>query len=204
MDAKLSKGQQTRTQLVDAALQQFAANGYHGASMRQIADAAGLAVGGIYNHFSSKEEILKAVILEYHPLNIILPSLAEAQGETLEDLLRNAVQRFMQTLTTRPELLNIFMIELLEFQGAHLAELFDALWPKALAFAQRLANVDARLRPLPPLAMMRILLGALLGFYVTGTLLSKLPTPQAQQLGGVDELVTVLAHGLLLPDVQEG
>jgi len=194
---KGNKSQQTRERLIEAALQQFAANGYHGASMRQIAEAAGLAVGGIYNHFSGKEEMLKAVILTYHPLNIILPDLAKAEGETLETFLHNATCQFMNVLTKQPTLLNIFMIELLEFEGVHLPELLAVLWPKALAFAHRLVALDARLRPLPPVAIVRIFLGALLGFYVTGALLSKLPQPQAQQIGTVDDLVTVLVHGFL-------
>ena len=75
METKVSKGQQTRDRLIEAALQQFTATGYHGASMRQIAEAAGVAVGGIYNHFASKEEMLKAVVLAYHPLNLIAPRL---------------------------------------------------------------------------------------------------------------------------------
>lgn len=197
---KGNKGQQTRERVMEAALQQFATSGYHGASMRQIADTAGIAVGGIYNHFGSKEAILRAVILAYHPLSIILPSLAKTEGETLEALLRNATHQFMFVLTNRPVLLNIFMIELLEFEGAHLPELFETLGPKAVIFAQRLTAIDTRLRRLPPLTIGRIFLGALLGFYVSGVLLSKLPAPQSQQIGTIDDLVTVLVHGLLQED----
>lgn len=199
MDTKVTKGQQTRERLIEAALQQFTATGYHGASMRQIAEAAGVAVGGIYNHFSSKEEILKAVILAYHPVNIILPTLAKTEGETLEEFLRDAATQLLNALTERPALLNIFMIELLEFEGAHLPELFEVLWPKVQIFTQRLITLDDRLRPLPPLTIVRLFLGSLIGFYITGGILSKLPMPQGQRIGTVDDLVTVLTHGLLSP-----
>ncbi len=197
MAIKPNKGQLTRDRLLEAALQQFTAHGYHGASMRQIADAAGVAVGGIYNHFSSKEEILKAVILAYHPINVVLPGLAKTEGATLEALLYNAATQFMNVLASRPELLNLFIIELFDFKGAHLPELFDALLPKVMTFTQRLVTVDARLRPLPPMTIIRIFIGTLLGFYISGMLLAKLPAPYAQQIGTVDDLVTILVYGLL-------
>lgn len=197
METKVTKGQQTRERLIEAALQQFTATGYHGASMRHIAEAAGVAVGSIYNHFSSKEEILKAVILAYHPLNIILPSLTKTEGETLEEFLRNAAHQLLNALAERPTLLNIFMLELLEFEGAHLPELFEVLWPKVQFFTQRLATLDDRLRPLPPMTVVRLFLGSLVGFYITGGILSKLSLPQGQQIGTIDDLVTVLTHGLL-------
>ncbi|MEZ4728347.1 MAG: TetR/AcrR family transcriptional regulator [Caldilineaceae bacterium] len=193
---KGSKGQQTRERLLEAALQQFVANGYHGASMRQIAESAGLALGGIYNHFSSKEEILKAVILAHHPINLILPALAQHEGTTLEDFLHSAASQMLAVLNNRPELFKVFMIELQEFEGAHMPVFFEAIGPKALGFAARLQALDERLRPLPPLTIIRLVLGALLGFYISGTLLSRLPAPYGQQIGTVDDLVTMLVHGL--------
>jgi len=204
MEIKGNKGQLTRERLLEAALQQFTAHGYHGASMRQIADAAGVAVGGIYNHFSSKEEILKAVILAYHPINLLLPGLAKSEGGTLEALLHNAATQFMAVLANRPELLNLFLIELFEFKGAHLPDLFDVLLPKVMTFSQRLVTVDPRLRSLPPMTIIRIFIGTLLGFYISGVVLNQLPAPYAQQLGTVDDLVTILVHGLLQHSDEHG
>ncbi len=197
MEIKGNKGQVTRERLLEAALQQFTDNGYHGTSMRQIAAAAEMAVGGIYNHFSSKEEILKAVILANHPVNLVLPSLAQTQGETLEALLCNMALQCMDALASRPEVLNLFIIEVVEFKGAHLPELFEVLFPQALGFAHRLVALEPRLRPISPVTMIRILIGTLFGFYVSGALLTKLPAPYAQQIGTVDDLVTILVHGLL-------
>jgi len=197
IEAKSDRGQQTRERLLEGALHLFATHGYHGASMRQIADAAGMAVGGIYNHFRSKEEILVAVILTWHPLQLIMPALAEAEGATLELFVHNAAQRFLTTFAERPELLRIFMIELFDFEGAHLPQLFEEMGPKAEIFTQRLAALDPRLRPLPPFAFLRIFLGTLIGFHIAGLLLRKLPAPHGQQIGAIDDLVTVLVHGLL-------
>lgn len=40
----------------------FSQIGYHGASMRMIAKEAGIAPSSIYNHYSGKESILRAIV----------------------------------------------------------------------------------------------------------------------------------------------
>src|SRR5512138_2178270 len=87
MSAKetVKKGEATRLAIEDAAIHLFLEQGYHATSMRQIADRAQLALGGIYNHFSSKEDIFEAIILDQHPYKKILPLILEAEGETAEE-----------------------------------------------------------------------------------------------------------------------
>jgi AcrR family transcriptional regulator len=53
-----------RQELLDAAARYFCAHGYDAASMRDIAAEAGILVGSIYHHFSSKEELFIEVFLE--------------------------------------------------------------------------------------------------------------------------------------------
>lgn len=54
-----------RRQLLDVALERFAANGYSGTSMEEIADAAGVTKPVLYQHFDSKRtlylELLRTV-----------------------------------------------------------------------------------------------------------------------------------------------
>ena len=49
--AQMLKGEHTRGSIINAAHSLFANQGYAATSMRQIAEEAGLALGGIYNHF---------------------------------------------------------------------------------------------------------------------------------------------------------
>ena len=46
-----------RRQLLDVALERFAANGFHRTSMEEIADAAGVTKPVLYQHFGSKREL---------------------------------------------------------------------------------------------------------------------------------------------------
>lgn len=197
-ETKLTKGQQTREQLIEAALHQFAANGYHGTSMRQIAEAAGVAVGGIYNHFASKEEILKAVILAYHPLTAVAPMLAELEGESFEALLRTVAHRFYALVKARPELLNVLFMELFECKGAHVPELAETLLPNVLTFAQRLHHLRPDIAAHPPLVALRLFLGALLGLVVTELFLTK-ALPTTTPLGTLDDALDLLFNGLRNP-----
>ena len=87
---KLTKGESTRLAIEDAALALFMEQGYHATSMRQIAERADLALGGIYNHFASKEDIFAAIIVDKHPYRKVLPIVLAAQGETVEEFFRNA------------------------------------------------------------------------------------------------------------------
>src|SRR3954451_2095782 len=53
----MTKGQQTRQKIVEAAAPIFNQRGYEGSSLNDLIYATGLKKGGIYRHFSSKEEL---------------------------------------------------------------------------------------------------------------------------------------------------
>ena len=52
----------TRQQLLVAAAEVFAARGYHGATVSQIAASAGYTTGAVYSNFASKEGLFLALI----------------------------------------------------------------------------------------------------------------------------------------------
>lgn len=54
-------GESRREALLDAAAAMFAAKGYDGTSIRDIAGAVGMLPGSLYYHFKSKEDLLIAV-----------------------------------------------------------------------------------------------------------------------------------------------
>ncbi|OKB67904.1 TetR family transcriptional regulator [Serratia marcescens] len=52
-----------REKIVDAALHSFTHKGFHQTSMRDIAQAAGVSVGNLYNHFAGKEALIGEIAL---------------------------------------------------------------------------------------------------------------------------------------------
>ncbi|QMV84478.1 TetR/AcrR family transcriptional regulator [Corynebacterium hindlerae] len=53
--------QQRREQIITAALQLFDARGYHATGMEHIAEVVGMRASSLYNHCSSKQEILQEI-----------------------------------------------------------------------------------------------------------------------------------------------
>lgn len=56
----MSKAQETRSRIIGQAAALFNQQGYAGASMSDLMRVTGLQKGGIYNHFSSKDELALA------------------------------------------------------------------------------------------------------------------------------------------------
>jgi AcrR family transcriptional regulator len=54
----------TRQRILEAARQRFAAGGFEASTTRDIADAAGIASGTLFNYFATKEAILAALAAE--------------------------------------------------------------------------------------------------------------------------------------------
>src|SRR4030088_3203913 len=56
-EVQVTKGEQTRREIVQKAAPLFNQKGYEGTSLSDLMKATGLQKGGIYRHFSSKEEL---------------------------------------------------------------------------------------------------------------------------------------------------
>jgi AcrR family transcriptional regulator len=68
-----TKGERTARRILDVAENLFAAHGYEGASLRMIAEGAGIREPGLYNHFANKQALYEAVL--YRALNPMAEAL---------------------------------------------------------------------------------------------------------------------------------
>ena len=194
--AAVTKGEATRARVVDVAYDLFLAQGYHGTSMRQIADRAGITMGGIYNHFAGKEAIWQAVLLERHPYHEILPLLRDAPGDTVADYVRNAAELMITALGRRTDLLNLMFIELVEFGGKHLPDLFRTVMPQVSALGQSFGTKQGALRPIPLPLLARSFAGLFISFYITEQMM---PADLHALMGddALDAMVDIYLHGIL-------
>ena len=60
------KGQRTRQTILDAASKVFTRDGYVDARMSDVAERAGLSLGGLYRYFENKEDLFGSVIRDLH------------------------------------------------------------------------------------------------------------------------------------------
>jgi len=198
----LSKGERTRQAIQDAAYHLFLEQGYSASSMRQIAEAAGLAVSGIYNHFASKDEIFEAIVHDKHPYKQILPVLIAAPGVTTEEFVRNAAQALVDELGRRPDFLKLMFIEIVEFNTEHLPGIFEEILPQVLPLIQRLQSPANSIRSIHPALILRAFLGMFFSFYMTEAMLGEtMPTELREH--GFDSFVDIFLHGILLPVAEE-
>ena len=196
MSDKATKGKRTRARVIQAAHRLFIEQGYHGTSMRRIAERAGLALGGIYNHFASKEDIFAAVMVERNPYLDIVPALATAQGETIEELVRDAAAGMLTALKNRPDDLQLMFIEIVEFKGQHFPQLFESLFPQMIGFAQKLVQANGDLRPIPLPTLIRAFVGFFFAYFMTEWLMGDQFLSASQQ-GAFDHFVDIYLHGIL-------
>jgi len=127
----VSKGDQTRRKVLEAAHALFLRQGFHGTSMRQIATASGLALAGIYNHFADKDALFTAVLEAYHPYRDLVDALTGDSGETKAEYFRNLIARVRAILKRiRTDLLPLAFMDLVEFQGRHLRTVISTITPQ--------------------------------------------------------------------------
>lgn len=191
-----SRGELTRNDIITAAYELFIKYGYHGTSMRAIASQANIALGGIYNHFASKEEIFVAVLDSYHPYHEILPILKSAAGETIEAFVRDAAESMINVLKRRPDFFNLMFIEFVEFNHTHLSKLFEKFLPDIVQLSENLAERRGNLRPIPLPLVIRAFIGLIFSYHLSeNTFQGDMPLEFKEN--SQQYLVDIFLHGII-------
>ncbi|HEX8990362.1 MAG TPA: TetR/AcrR family transcriptional regulator [Anaerolineales bacterium] len=193
----LSKGEQTRQVILTAAYDLIIRQGFAATSMRQIAKKSGIALGGIYNHFSSKEDVFRAIIEERHPFFQMIPMLSAVPGTTIEEFVRNAAHTLVRELGRHPEFLNLMLVEIVEFKSNHVPVVFDKFLPMVMPIVQHIAGLQGNLRPIPPFVLARAFLGMFFSYYITELLLGRAMPREMRQMNAMDHFVDIFLHGIL-------
>jgi AcrR family transcriptional regulator len=193
----LTKGETTRLSIEDAAVELFMEQGYHATSMRQIAERAGLALGGIYNHFAGKDEIFEAIIVDKHPYKRILPLIMETPGETAEEFLRNAFKVTVTELGKNPVYMKLMMIELVEFSGKHGAGMLKEIAPKVLPVFEQMLKVRKGLRISNPALFLRSFFGMIISYFITEMIVANSVISKLMPKDAADVYIDMYLHGVL-------
>lgn len=194
---KLKKGETTRLTIEDAAIELFMEQGYHATSMRQIAERAGLALGGIYNHFASKDEIFEAIVVDKHPYKRILPLVMETPGETAEEFLRNAFTVTVTELGGNPVYIKLMMIEMVEFNGKHGAGMLKEIAPKVLPVFEQMLKVRQGLRISNPAMFLRSFFGMIISYFITEMVTANSVISKLMPKDAADVYIDMYLHGVL-------
>jgi AcrR family transcriptional regulator len=196
-DETLTKGERTRKAVIEAAYELFLEQGYAATSMRQIAERAGLALGGIYNHFDSKATIFSELILDRHPYRQILPILLNTPADDIESFVRTAARTMVAELGKRPDFIKLMLIEIVEFNGRNIPRLMERVLPDVLPMIERFNKVKGLLRSMPPFVFFRAFLGFFISYYITELMIAGTPIALAQGGSALDQFVEIFLHGVM-------
>ena len=97
----------TRSQILDAALRQFAVHGYDATSVVDICTAARVSKGAFYHHFESKHALFLCLLDAW--LQSIRANLAELQKPTVAETLLSFTESMPVILATARDQLPMFL-----------------------------------------------------------------------------------------------
>lgn len=112
-----------RETVVEAALGVLSAQGFHGASTREIAKAAGTSLSNLYNYFGSKSEILEFVLEDTgRTLADSLEGAVLEAGDSPLARLESAVRAYVDFIIARPQASVVGITEFRYLEGENRAE----------------------------------------------------------------------------------
>ncbi len=160
---------ESRQRIMAAAMHLFARDGYERTSIAGIAREAGVAKGLLYNYFSSKEDLLRTLILEaFSGGDEQVANLVAADPRST---LRNLLKWFFDEMRQRPEHWRLITeITLRVDKYAFVHELAKA---KMEEYVQVLSRLFAQLNYTDPLNEARLFVGILDGIGVEALVLKE-------------------------------
>ncbi|MCA9837505.1 MAG: TetR/AcrR family transcriptional regulator [Trueperaceae bacterium] len=172
--------------ILEAAISVFSEKGFHRAKIRDIAKAAGVADGTVYNYFSSKDDLLLGILNKLNETES-RPAQFEALGqENLEALFQAQMKHRFSVMMANKRILQAVLPEVLSN-----AELRDLYFTKVIlptmtqgenAFSKVLAT-----NKVSAMALVRAMAASLFGLVV----LTLLGDKQSEE--SADEMIAFLA-----------
>jgi len=108
--APTDRGRRRREAVLDAAAERFLDRGFHGTSIDDVGQAAGISGPGLYRHFPSKDALLMAV-LDRIWLQL-KPALDTAEGQPAPAALRTLLEAQLDLAFDQPAALVLLVREL--------------------------------------------------------------------------------------------
>ncbi|MDH5389353.1 MAG: TetR/AcrR family transcriptional regulator [Gammaproteobacteria bacterium] len=126
MSTRLS-GPERRQSILKESQRLFAEKGFHGVSIDEIARAVDVSPAILYRHFSSKQALYDAVLLELSSQRESYVDAVVNSDANFEEVLIGMTEVFIRSIDTNPNLLRIEMQSLLDGNPAT-SEFFENRW----------------------------------------------------------------------------
>ena len=179
------KDLEKRQRILDAATQLFLQHGYHGSSMNQIAQAAGVTKLTVYNHFQDKANLFTCAI-EDTCEHIIQARPIELKADSDFKTVFYETCALSMNIVNLPEAikLDLLLMELAAEQSPLLTQFFrashgflDQLWGNFFSLAQQYQFIQ----PDDPIKQTELMMSLLFGKRHQQVMLGVLPIPDTAQ-----------------------
>jgi AcrR family transcriptional regulator len=191
-----------RTQILDAATRVFASKGFNRATIRDVAQDAGVADGTIYNYFANKTDLLFSLLDRLNDTERRPASLAQATAAPVGDFgdaFRAYVRERVEALWSNADLFRAVLPELLATPALR-ARYYDEVITPTMALAEaafRALVAHGTVRDLDVTLSTRIVAGSVLGLMVLQLLGDETLAARWRELP--DAIAELLLPGLTPP-----
>ena len=187
-----------RAEILAEATGLFVAHGYHGISMRQIAEAVGVTKAALYYHFENKEALFLTVLATYLGKVEEMILQVQAEGNTCRQRIRLLVQRTLRQPAEQRAVIRLASQEIVQV-GPSARQAFRVTYHDRFVGVIR-AILEAgiasgELRPLDPHLATWTLLGMMHPYLYP-------PDSDDVELSGeaIEQMVSIYLDGVTMPE----
>jgi len=158
-----------RSQILDAAARVFADKGFHRATIRDVAQAAGIADGTIYNYFANKAALMLGILDRLNQTPAREGQFAQATALGIDDWARQYMsQRYAAIGPEGRRLLQVVLAEALsnrELREQYSRQIVQPTYALAEGFFKQWV-AEGTVRPVDPPLALRVVSAMFLGVIV--------------------------------------
>jgi AcrR family transcriptional regulator len=189
-------GRARREQIVGAATRVFAEKGFRRSTTREVARAAGVSEGTIYNYFEDKDALLLAILDRLNETERRAADFEEGMATDFPGFLKEYLRRRISLMWENREVFRVVLSEILvnaELRARYLQRVVDPTM-KIAEENFRLRVEQGEARETDASLAMRSVAGAVLGILVLGLLDDEEINSRSDEVPNV--LAGMLLHGL--------
>lgn len=189
----------TKTKILNAALDVFREQGYSSATFEQVATRARIEPDKLRAQFADKGGLLSGLLAEHSPQDSLLEALDAVEGESAEDIVRDAMRRMVKVIQQDELFVELAAMDVQFNNGVFVSNLSTQILPKALALLERL-KATGELRPVSDPILARTLISLLMGFVISERAMPQMARMAMRlfpQRAWLDGMVDLLLFGIL-------
>lgn len=193
-----------RDLLLDSALTVFRERGYADTTLEQVARQAGVSLAMAEVFFADKDQLLNALLDANSPLSDMEAALDTVEGETADDLLRDAMRRMVKVADQHSAFFELAIIDAQANNGSYLGAFSAKLFPKASDLLKRIKATGA-LRPVSDIIIGRTMVALLMGFLISERAvpqIARVAMRMYPQRAWLDGMIDLLLYGVLEDDAR--